>query len=158
MNTGVISKRYAKALLALTNETGRGEEVCREALALLENPDMATSGLSDEMQRLTMLLIRNGRLSHIRFVLRSYVDMYRKARGISEVTLTTAVPAPELEDKLRKVLTRPDGGQILFKTKVDPDLIGGFLLEADDKVLDASARRRIEAIRQKLDELNKRIV
>ena len=158
MNTGAISKRYAKALLELSRESGRGEQDCSQALALLRAPEAKPAKLEEDIQKLVELLIRNGRMPYVKFILRSFVDLYRKENGIVEVRLTVAAPSPALEDKLRQILASTIGGTILFTSKVDPDLIGGFVLEVDDRQLNASAKSQLEKIRRKLDELNKRIV
>ena len=158
MNTGAISKRYAKALLGLSRESGRGGQDCSQALALLEHPEAKPAKLEEDIQRLVELLIRNGRMPYVKFILRSFVDLYRKENGIVEVRLTMAAPSPALEEKLRQILASAIDGTILFTSKVDPDLIGGFVLEVDDRQLNASAKSQLEKIRLKLDELNKRIV
>ena len=158
MNTGAISKRYAKALLELSRESGRGEQDCSQALALLEHPEAKPAKLEEDIQKLVELLIRNGRMPYVKFILRSFVDLYRKENGIVEVRLTVAAPSPALEEKLRQILASAIDGTILFTSKVDPDLIGGFVLEVDDRQLNASAKSQLEKIRRKLDELNKRIV
>ena len=158
MNTGAISKRYAKALLGLSRESGRGERDYAQAVALLSHPDEKPKALEPDLAALVALLVRNGRMPYVKFILQSFVDLYRAAAGIVEVRLTTAVPAPELEDRLRKTLSEQLGAQILFSSKVDPDLIGGFVLEVDDRQLNASAKSQLDKIRRKLDELNKRIV
>lgn len=158
MNTGAISKRYAKALLELSRESGRSERDYAQAVALLSHPDEKPKALEPDLAALVALLVRNGRMPYVKFILQSFVDLYRAAAGIVEVRLTTAVPAPELEDRLRKTLSEQLGAQILFSSKVDPDLIGGFVLEVDDRQLNASAKSQLDKIRRKLDELNKRIV
>lgn len=158
MNTGAISKRYAKALLELVRQTGGGERVCAQATALLENPDSVTEPLEDELQRLVVLLRRNGRLPYVKYILRSFVEQYNRQNGVVRARLISAVPAPGLESKLREALGKAIAGRMIFTTKVDPGLIGGFVLEVDDRVLDASARSHLENIRRRLDELNKRIV
>ena len=158
MNTGAISKRYAKALLELSRESGRGAQDCDQALALIEHPEQKPAKLEEDIQKLVELLIRNGRMPYVKFILRSFVDLYRKENGIVEVRLTMAAESPDLEEKLRQILADSIGGTILFTSKVDPDLIGGFVLEVDDKMLNASAKSQLEKISRKLDELNKRIV
>ena len=158
MNTGAISKRYAKALLELSRESGRGERDYAQAVALLSHPDEKPKALEPDLAALVALLVRNGRMPYVKFILQSFVDLYRAAAGIVEVRLTTAVPAPELEDRLRKTLSEQLGAQILFSSKVDPDLRGGLVLEVDDRQLNASAKSQLDKIRRKLDELNKRIV
>ena len=158
MNTGAISKRYAKALLELVAQTGGGERVCAQAEALLQNPDGFADPLEDELQRLVVLLRKNGRLPYVKYILRSFVEQYYRQEGLVRARLISAVPAPQLENSLREALGNAVEGKMIFTTKVDPNLIGGFVLEVDDRVLDASARSHLENIRRRLDELNKRIV
>ena len=158
MNTGAISKRYAKALLELSRESGRGERDYAQAVALLKHPEVKPKALEEDIAALVALLVRNGRMPYVKFILQSFVDLYRAVHGIVEVRLTMASPSPDLEEKLRKTLADSLGAEILFTSKVDPDLIGGFVLEVDNKMLNASAKSQLDKIRRKLDELNKRIV
>ena len=122
MNTGILSSRYATALLRYTQETGGGERVCAQVQRLLEHPEENPS------------------------------------LGILVAHLTTAVPAGELEDKLRSMLEKKFGGEVRIESRVDPDLVGGFTLEVGDYLLDASVRRQIETIRRQFVIQNNRIV
>ena len=61
MNTGVISSRYARALLLLTKESGRGEEVFSQARALLKDSSRVPEPLEPDLARLVMEK-RQGRL------------------------------------------------------------------------------------------------
>ena len=84
--------------------------------------------------------------------------MYYRSRGIQVARLTTAVPAKELERKLRNVLEKQLGTEVLLEASVDPDLLGGFTLEVGDYLLDGSVRRQIETIRRQFVISNNRIV
>ena len=50
------------------------------------------------------------------------------------------------------------GCKLDLKTEVDPTLIGGFIFEVDDLLLDASVSRQIDIIRRQFIEKNRRIV
>ena len=50
MNTGVISSRYAKALLKLVDETGNGEAVYRQVVRILKDPDSIPRELEPEVR------------------------------------------------------------------------------------------------------------
>ena len=65
---------------------------------------------------------------------------------------------PSLETRLREVVERQTGCKLLLKTEVDPALIGGFVFEVDDLLLDASVSRQIDIIRRQFIEKNRRIV
>ena len=158
MNTGIISSRYATALLRYTQETGGGERVCAQVRRLLEHPEERPAALEPELERFVRLLVKNGRLGEVRFIFRSFIAMYYRSRGIRVARLVTAVPSPELERKLRTVLEKQFGGDVLIESDVNPDLLGGFTLEVDDYLLDASVRRQIETIRRQFVISNNRIV
>lgn len=159
MNTGAIAKRYAKALLLQTQDSGRGEQVFGQVRSMLASPDAALpQALEPDIQKLVALLVRNGRQDYLKFILHSFLGLYCKAEGICRATLTTAVPSPELAVKMEKLLASKTGGRVLLEQKVEPDLIGGFILDVEEFMLDASVRNRIETIRRQFVEKNTRIV
>lgn len=159
MNTGTISRRYAKALFELSELSGRGEQDCAQAIELLENPAQSPKVLEKDLQSLTALLIKNGRLPYARFILRSFVSLYRRSRGIVDAQLTLSAPSEEFEEKLRNALSKSfEGAKLDFHTTVDPDIIGGFVLTVDEQMLDGSVRSQLNRVSRALEELNKRIV
>lgn len=159
MNTGVITSRYAKALLRYVQETGRGEQVCEQVRAMLDDPDsISGKALEPELEKFISLLVEQGRMEYVRQILRTFVIMYYKSVGTCLAHLTTVKPAPEIEQKLLDVLEKQAGSKVVLETSVDAGLIGGFILEIDDKMLDASVRSRIEAIRRQFVISTNRIV
>ena len=159
MDTGVISSRYARALLKYVLQTGGGERVFTQVRALLEDPDiLSSSALEPELGEFTALLSRNGRLGYARLIFTTFVRMYCEKEGIRLVTLSTAAPAPELAARLQEVISGRTGWAVIMDTKVDPGLIGGFVVESDDRRLDASVRSQLDRIRRQFTETNRRIV
>lgn len=158
MNTGTISRRYAEALFRLAEQSGRGEADCAQALEILSHPERKIEKLEDDLQALTTLLVKNGRLPYVKFILKSFISMWRKSRGIVDVQLTTATSLPELEDKLKKSLADKCPGDIKFETRIDPEIIGGFTLVVDEDMLDASVKSKLDKVNRALEEMNKRIV
>ena len=158
MNTGIISSRYARALLRLVDETGNGEAVYRQVAQILKNPDSMPPKLEPELSRLVTVLVHNKRLDYVKFVLHRFTVLYNASRGRRLVTLQTAVPAPELQKRIKDLLQERFGGEIVLDAEVDPDIIGGFKLTIDDKLLDASVSHQLDEIRRQLMEKNKRIV
>ena len=157
MNTGIIASRYARALLLLTEESGRGEQVASQIRSMLCDPRQPAE-LEDDIRSLVSLLERNGRLEYLRFVFRSFLDQYYRSAGILEAQLITAVEAPGLVEKLCALIEERTGRKVLIDTKVDPDIIGGFIFEVDSRMCDASVRTAIERIRREFIQQNTRLV
>lgn len=155
MNTGAISSRYAKALLKLVAETGRGDAVCAQVRSILACPDEMPQPLEPDLEKFISLLVRNGRMEHVKLILADFVHRYHEAHGVKVAHLVTAVPAPELEDRLRELLKEYT---LIFESRVDPDIVGGFVLTVDDLMMDASVRSQIERIRRQFVEKNRRII
>ncbi|MEE0340748.1 MAG: F0F1 ATP synthase subunit delta [Bacteroidales bacterium] len=156
MNTGVISNRYAKAFLSLTIESGRSKEVYAQVQDILSGKIPET--VEKDIDSLIALLKKNGRIPYLKYILFNYCSQYRKWAGIVQASLEVAAPSDKLESQLRELLQRECKGDVVFTQKVNPDLIGGFVLEVNDKVIDTSVKSKLATIRIELDEMNKRLV
>lgn len=158
MNTGIISSRYARALLRYAEETGGAERVAIQARQLLEHPEVKSVRLESEIERFVTLLVRNGRIEDVRLMLRTYIAMYYESKGFKLAHLVTAVPAPGLEARMQAVLEQKFGCGVLLDSSVNPELIGGFTVEIGDYMLDASVKNQIDVIRREFIIQNNRIV
>ncbi|MDE5572219.1 MAG: ATP synthase F1 subunit delta [Muribaculaceae bacterium] len=99
------------------------------------------------------LLVKNKRIDLIRAIALAYLDIYRKANNIFIVDVTSAcqLNAEELERINKAVATQlPAGADIRLNTKIDPELIGGFVINLDNKQLDASVKNELKQLRLKL--------
>lgn len=158
MNTGILSVRYARAFLEYTLETGHADRVFHQVNNLLKHPEITPDKLEPELERFAALLVKNHRMDELRFILRTYMRMYYDYKGVKAVHLTTAVPSPELEKRLSRLLERKFSCKVVLESAVDPSLIGGFVVRIDDYMLDASVRNQIESIRRQFIIQNNRIV
>lgn len=185
MNDSIIRTRYADALVKYVRETGNGESVCAQAERLArvlgEVPDLsrmiaAKDVVSDakkrtllqtalgepmapELDRFVDLLLANGRIGSLRMVLLDFGDRYRRSIGIRKARLRVAVPPPEeLLARLSALVKERTGDEALIDVEVDPDLIGGFVFDIDDALIDKSVARKLELIRLQFIEKNRRIV
>lgn len=150
MNSGVISSRYARALLLLTGESGRGEQVFLQARELLKDISRIPDPLEPDLARMVMLLRRNGRGALLRFVLADYIRLWCRSTGTSLVHLVTAREDPDLPGRIAELI----GGKVIIDTETDPSLEGGFTVILDDVMLDASVKGQIERIRRQFIERN----
>ena len=77
----------------------------------------------------------------------SYTTLYRKQNNITMVRLITAVPVtPNIERKMRQKVESRTNGTVEFQTEVNPEIIGGYILEYDTYRLDASIQNQLRAI------------
>ena len=157
MNAGLIASRYANALLLFASETHDETRVYEDAAALkraiLEKDDVPgyIAKLSEPMQRFLALVIRNKRVDYLPAILHDYRVLYRKEKGITRAWLTTATENPELAEKLAELMKLQGLTEVDFKTEVNPDLIGGFIVQVEDKRLDASTASQLKQIRKELE-------
>lgn len=138
-----------------------------------------TSSLAPELRRFILLLTRNGRIGYSRLIFRSFISEYHRSRHIKCARLVVADPSllspsvsggmsaeaggqpaveSSLEVRLRRLVGERAGCELRMTTQVDPSLVGGFVFEVDDLLLDASVARRIDLIRRQFIEKNRRIV
>lgn len=98
------------------------------------------------------LLVKNKRERHLAGICQEFLRRYRVDQGIKKVVLTTALPLDrEAVEQFRNRLSSDFGGQIELQQQVDPDIIGGFVLNVDDhKQLDVSVQTRLKKIKQRL--------
>src|SRR5574344_1327197 len=159
MNTGIISTRYATALFKYTEETGGGERVCAQVRQLLaSHQDMMSVKLEPELERFVALLIKNGRIDLVRFIFRSFIAMYYNSIGVKLAHITTALPSPELVDSLHNLLEKQFGCKVLLESDVNPDIVGGFVIEIGDYLLDASVKDQIDMMHRQFVIKSNRIV
>lgn len=158
MNQGAVASRYAKAFLELVKESGRGEQVFAQVRALLKDASSVPSPLEPDIEKLVLLLRRNRRLDCLKFVLNDFVRLWCSDQKILLARLVTAVPSPGLPERIEELLKARTGCRIILETAVDPDLLGGFIIELENETLDASVRRQIDDIRRSLVQKNNRII
>ena len=185
MNDSIIRTRYADALVKYVRETGNGESVCaqaeRLALVLAEVPDLSRmiaakdvvsrakkrgllqaalgEPMAPELDRFVDLLIANGRIGALRMILLDFKDRYQRSLGLRKARLKVAVPPPEeLLVRLKALVKERTGDEAVIEVEVDPDLIGGFVFDIDDALIDKRVARKLELIRLQFIEKNRRIV
>ncbi len=170
------AKRYAEAVLQLAKEQGKLEEwgqhlqIIAQALGqpevarALEDArlplevklrvvDEAMAGLDGLACNLAKLLVLKGRASLAPDIARAYQEMADRERGIVHALVKTAVPLDHQErEELRRRLEAAVGRPVVMETQVDEDIIGGLVVQIGDRLIDASARTQLLALRRHLAE------
>lgn len=176
MEIGVLSVRYARALLKCALEQHIEERVYQEMLTLynsylkvpnlrftIDNPMLekskkksllltASGGSASSLtERFIALVLNEDRESTLQFMAASYVTLYRKHKNITRGRLITAVAVtPEIEKKMRQRVESRTQGTVEFQTEIDPEIIGGFILEYDTYRMDASVQNQLRNILTRL--------
>ena len=173
MDIGVISVRYARALLKSATDASLEDKVYQEMLLVaksyievpalrhtIDNPmlpkekkqmllETAAGGdaISPLAKAFVQLVLKEDRENMMQFIANSYVTLYRKQKNIIRGKLTTAVAvAPETEQRMRQMVENKTKGIVEFETEVNPDIIGGFVLEYDTFRMDASVKSQLNSI------------
>lgn len=104
-----------------------------------------------DQQNFVRLLIENRRLDLLPSILQLFNDARAADEGQIPVTLKSAFDLTDAQQKqITKVLQQHLGKKPLIQATTDPALIGGLLIRAGDRVIDASIRGQIERLTQAL--------
>lgn len=165
MSNPRVASRYAKSLLDLAIEKGQLEPVyadmlylqrltkeSRDFLTLLRSPvvkadlknkalQMVTKGnVSELTSAFITLMVNKTREAVLPEIITAFISQYRVHKGIQVIKLTTAVPVSSAVKSaiLEQVKKSTEGKTLELQEVVDPKIIGGFILQAGDKLIDAS--------------------
>jgi F-type H+-transporting ATPase subunit delta len=176
MNNSLITVRYARALFQLSEEYKIQDSVRKdieELLAIiagspefkfmLESPMIKGSEKSrlideifiNKIQALTLkffhLLIENKREHFMPDICRNFITEYKQKLGIKEASITTAkVLDDETKKQIYNYIASKFNIKIELEEKVDPAIIGGFILRLEDEQVNASIRSQLNKIKREL--------
>jgi len=107
--------------------------------------------ISEMLLKFLLLLIQKNRenlLPEIHMYFKEYLDEYR---GIVRGTVYAAVPLSETQmQELKKFLDRKTGKNVILVQKIDENLIGGFVVQIKDIVIDSSIRGQLLRLKEQL--------
>ncbi len=175
MDNPRLAARYAKSLIGLSIEQGKLEAVFNDMKMLKSickiSPDFVnmlrspiiladkkakiiaavTEGKTDALtSSFIHLLVTKNRESNLLEIASAFVDQYNEIKNIHQVKLTTAVAVSDdvKQAIIQKVSTMPGIGAVELETAVNPGLIGGFVLETDNNLVDASVLRDLKDVKK----------
>lgn len=178
MDIGIVSVRYAKALLRFAIENKEEQLVYAEMETLsrtflkvealqpaLLNPVLtdlqktelltAACGNKDEVtsstRRFMKMVTDNKRADLMLFIAHAYITLYRKSKGIIKGCLTVPTEISErVSQRLQQIIESKTSQQVEFEVVVDKDIKGGFILDYDTYRLDASLRTQLNELSRAL--------
>ena len=170
-----LANRYAKSLVDLAIEKDQLETVytdmkylqavcavSKEFVNLLRSPVVQTDKKRAILKAITLdkvselislfnnLLVTKGREGELPEIANAVVDQYNDIKGIHKVTITTAQAiSEELKASIvAKVKDSQNFGTIELESKVNPELIGGFVLEFNNNQVDTTILRDLREIKK----------
>ena len=110
-----------------------------------------TEGGDELVTNFVRLLAEKGRAGEIEEIVGEFEALVAAEQQILDVELTTAHDLSEQEfGRLVGRIEQASGRKVQATRRVDPDLIGGIVLQAGSMRLDASVRGRLERLRTDL--------
>jgi F-type H+-transporting ATPase subunit delta len=108
-------------------------------------------GGDEHFMRFLELLAERHRVPALFRIRRVFDGMWAEERKLLSVTITSAVELDDdLKDDLREKIEMETGRKVEFDSKVDPDVLGGLVLQVGNFVMDASVRSRLEKLRKQV--------
>ena len=172
-----VANRYAKALFDLSIELKQLEQtrsdmelinsVCeqnREFVLMLKSPvikenkkqailsDIFAGKISDLTFKFLKVITHNRREDIIMEIAVQFIKIYKEFKNILPTLLTSAVELDaETRDKIVTLLGERANATIELTEAVDESIIGGFILEFEDRQYDASILRQIKNLQKEFD-------
>ncbi len=174
MAKGVSGKRHAQAVFQIALEEKQldrwladVEQIAAvlgdaEIAAVLSNPkvspekkkdllDRGLRGISPTAMNLAQLLVARNRLHLVQSLAVEYKRLMNAYGGVELAEVATAVPVSDQEGEMvGKGLAAMSGKKVTLELSVDPEILGGFVARLGDKLIDASARTRLQELRKSI--------
>lgn len=173
-----LAGRYAKSIIDLAVERDQLEvvysdmqylqAVCkasREFVVLLKSPVVSidkknkaitavtTGRISELTAAFNRLLINKNREFYLPEIVNAFIDQYNVIKGIHRVKLTTAAPVSDEVKKaiISKITKETSLEHIELESVVKEELIGGFILEFNNNLVDVSIQRDLRDLKTQFD-------
>jgi len=173
----IVARRYARALYEEGERQSKtaavDEDVAvlrttldssRDLLSFFRSPIVPTGKKLNVVQEIfgkrvdsvtlkfLELLIENDREEILPDILSAYSRMRDEQKGIVEAHARSAMPVPERDrEKLAIALEELTGLKVRLHVTEDSDLVGGIVIRIGDLVYDASVRRQLERLRERME-------
>lgn len=166
-----IARTYARSLFEAAKGRGKVDEIKQEldqfADAVENNNDLSlflfspyfsatekadglkqvVEGASSEFSNFLDLLVEKNRMPLITRIQAAYQALWAEENKLLPVTVTSAVELPEATiEKIRQSVEAQTGRKVELDGRVDDSVVGGFVLQVGNRVLDASIRGSLDRL------------
>jgi F-type H+-transporting ATPase subunit delta len=172
----IVATRYAKSLLDLAVEKGQLEqvnkdmvlvdEVCKgshDLVLMLKSPIINTDKkqivlkeifggkISDMTLQFMNLMADKKREDILEEIGAAFTSQYKVYNNVTSAVVTSAVALDaDTKAKIIALVKAEAKGEVEMTEKIDPSLIGGFILRVGDKQIDESVSRKLTDIKKTL--------
>lgn len=176
---GLIGKNYGSALFSIAMDESKQELILDELttiisimnengdfLKLLNTPSITmrektqvlSSAFEGRIDKITYnllcLLTEKGRILYIKEIVAAYRGLYNNYYNLTEVKAITAIPlSGKLRGKLINKLETITGKKVTIVEEIDPDIIGGIIINYDNTQIDASVKTKLDGLRAQIRDL-----
>jgi F-type H+-transporting ATPase subunit delta len=174
MAVATVAARYAKSLLDLAKEQGIAETMYtdmkfvkqtlaknRQLAVVLKNPIVRAekknavmkavfaSRLNPLAMSFFQIIANKNREAIIDAIADQFVIQYEVLKRVERATIITTMPLTDaLREQFRAIVMKYTTGKTVeFEEKIDPNLIGGYILRVGDQQIDSSIRSQLNDIR-----------
>ena len=169
-----VASRYAKSLIDLAAEQNVLEPVKAdiasfinvlranpELRAVLKNPIIGTDKklsiltelFGKDFNKMILsffaIVVRKGRSEVLYATAKEFITEYNLRSGIIKATVTSATPLSEANrEQIVRIVQEATSNQVQLESKIDENLIGGFVLKVGDRQFDASIANNLNKLKK----------
>ena len=171
-----VARRYAEAFFLIAKEAGKIDEYQQELesiiaaidqmdelkiylnhllIPILQKKETVDKVFAGQLSVVTLsflkLILDKRREGYLKSIIEEFTEMADESRNITKADLYSAQEVPDEEVKtLAEMLSASTGKTVQLKQTVDESLLGGIKLRVGDRIIDASAAKKLELLREQL--------
>ena len=171
----VSGKRYGQAIFELAQDQGAVEQwgqdmalvseafedaefsaLLKHAGVSAEDKRRATDAVLGDAQpmvrNMVNLLVARGLVDAISEACREFTELQDRLEGRQRVEVTTAVALEPAEvERITQFVAGLIGREVVVTPRVDEDILGGLVVQIGDRLMDGSARARLNGLRERMN-------
>ena len=138
----ITNEEFRQTMSAPRISMAQKESLIRESLG---------SSVGPLALNLMCLLTSRGQVQVLPGIADSFQEMLDAHQGIERAEVVSAVSLSDAQrEQVAQMLNDLSGKDVRLTTRVDPEILGGLVIRIGDRVMDGSARARLQNMRREL--------
>jgi F-type H+-transporting ATPase subunit delta len=111
------------------------------------------SQVNTETFKFLMVLVNRDRINLLRVIIARYLELVYETASIKTIEVSTAFPFTYLQKNtlVQKLKELTNAREVRLVITVDPNLIGGFLIKTNSKIIDFTVKNQLQKLAKHLD-------